>query len=206
MNDLYSLLSDLIAYPSITPKDKGCQQFIKNFLTDLGFRIHQFDKPPVSNFYAEFGTQGTCIVFAGHTDVVATGDINQWHSPPFEATLKNGQVFGRGSADMKGSVAAMLLATKNLLQQQPKIKGRLGFLITSAEEGDQFDLGTPYVMEQLQKLNISMDYCIVGEPSSTHRVGDVIKIGRRGSLSASVSIIGKQGHVAYPHLAEKPYS
>lgn len=204
MSELLNLLQNLIAFPSITPKDAGCQQYMIDFLSNLGFRIHQFPNAPVDNFYAEIGHSGPSLVFAGHTDVVAAGNLSHWQSPPFEANLSNDKVYGRGVADMKGSLAAMLIATKDFLKDNPCFNGRLGFLITSGEEGDQFDLGTPYVMKQLQQLNCHIDYCIVGEPSSTHTVGDVIKIGRRGSLTGELTLYGKQGHVAYPHLAINP--
>jgi succinyl-diaminopimelate desuccinylase len=204
MKDLKSLLSALIAFESVTPKDENCQVFMMNHLSDLGFRCKRLDKDPVSNFYAEIGDEDPLLVFAGHTDVVAVGDESKWNSNPFELTEKDGILYGRGTADMKGSLACMMLAAKSFIHDHTHFKGRLGFLITSGEEGDDFDCGTPYVMEQLDKQGIRPDYCIVGEPSSTNTVGDVVKVGRRGSLTAKLTLHGKQGHIAYPHLAENP--
>ena len=204
MTDLKNILSQLISYPSITPEDAGCQAFMIQFLEHLGFSCQQMNQGPVSNFFASYGDAGPLLVFAGHTDVVPIGDANQWHTDPFVLEDKKGMLYGRGVADMKGSLACMLLMAERFIKTYPSFQGRLGFLITSGEEGDLCDFGTPYVMEQLYRQGTSIDYCIVGEPSSTHKVGDVIKIGRRGSLSAKITIQGKQGHVAYPHLADNP--
>jgi succinyl-diaminopimelate desuccinylase len=202
--DLQTMLAKLISFPSITPKDAGCQAFMIQFLEQIGFTCQRMNQDPVSNFFASYGESGPLLVFAGHTDVVPVGELRKWLSDPFVMEHKNGMLFGRGVADMKGSLACMLLMAQRFVSTYPKFPGRLGFLITSGEEGNDYDLGTPYVMQLLAKQGIHVDYCIVGEPSSTHKVGDVIKIGRRGSLSAQITLHGKQGHVAYPHLAENP--
>ena len=159
---------------------------------------------PVSNFFARIGDAEPLFVFAGHTDVVPTGNLNQWKSNPFELHIKDNLAFGRGTADMKGSLAAMLITAERFIKNNPNFKGSLGFLITSGEEGSDFDKGTPYVMAELAKRNIKPTYCLVGEPSSTTTLGDTLKIGRRGSLTGHFIFKGKQGHVAYPHLAENP--
>ncbi|MCA0404015.1 MAG: succinyl-diaminopimelate desuccinylase [Proteobacteria bacterium] len=202
MSSLKNLLADLIAFPSITPLDAGCQAYLIKYLEELGFTCQCFDNPPVSNFFARIGDSEPLLIFAGHTDVVPVGNESSWHHDPFEMQEKNGFLYGRGVADMKGSIASMMLMAKQFTETN--YKGSLGFLITSGEEGDDYDKGTPYVMEELKKLGIHPDYCIVGEPSSTSSVGDVIKIGRRGSLSGKLELRGKQGHVAYPHLADNP--
>lgn len=204
MNELKQLLSELISFPSITPDDAGCQEFMIQFLQNLGFLCTRMNHGPVSNFFAVYGKTGPLMLFAGHTDVVAVGDAAQWVTNPFIMVEKDGLLYGRGTADMKGSLACMLLMAKRFIQTYPDFQGRLGFLITSGEEGDDYDLGTPYVMEQLKEQGIECTYCIVGEPSSTSQAGDVIKIGRRGSLNGKITLQGKQGHVAYPHLAENP--
>ena len=202
--ELKELLTALIECPSVTPDDAHCQDILINFLSKLGFRCQRFDYPPVSNFYAEYGAGDPLFLFAGHTDVVSPGDLSLWKTPAFGLTEIDGQLFGRGVADMKGSLAAMLIATKRWIKNTAEGKGRLAFLITSGEEGDDYALGTPYVMSELAKQGIKPSYCLVGEPSSTERVGDMIKIGRRGSLNGTAILQGKQGHVAYPHLADNP--
>lgn len=204
MNELKNLLAELIAIDSVTPEDKGCQEWMMRFLSELGFSCKEMNKGPVSNFFACYGTSGPLLVFAGHTDVVPVGDSHQWKTDPFVLTQEEDLLFGRGTADMKGSLACMMLMAKRFVKAYPSFDGRLGFLITSGEEGDDYDHGTPYVMEQLAQQGVHIDYCIVGEPSSTKQVGDVVKIGRRGSLNAKISIQGTQGHVAYPHLADNP--
>lgn len=204
MNSLYEILADLIERESITPFDAGCQESMLTFLSHLGFTCHPFNNSPVDNFFARYGVSSPLLVFAGHTDVVPIGDSDQWKTPPFKLSLIGDELYGRGTADMKGSLAAMLLAAKRFIDKHPSFPGSLGFLITSGEEGDLFQLGTPHVMEEIVKNGIKIDYCIVGEPSSTERIADVIKIGRRGSLSGNLTFNGKQGHVAYPHLAENP--
>ena len=204
MSELKESLSELISFPSITPDDAGCQEFMIQFFQDIGFSCQRMNQGPVSNFFASYGRSGPLLVFAGHTDVVPVGDTAKWLTDPFIMEEKDDMLYGRGTADMKGSLATMMLMAKRFTQTYPDFPGQLGFLITSGEEGDDYDLGTPYVMAQLQNQGIHIDYCVVGEPSSTAYVGDVIKIGRRGSLSAKINLLGKQGHVAYPHLAENP--
>ncbi len=204
MDELKQLLSELISFPSITPDDAGCQEFMIQFLQNLGFSCERMNQGPVANFVATYGRTGPLLVFAGHTDVVPIGDAGKWQTDPFVMVEKDGMLYGRGTADMKGSLACMLLMAKRFTQTYPDFPGRLGLLITSGEEGDDYDLGTPYVMAQLKDQGIHINYCVVGEPSSTTHVGDVIKIGRRGSLSAKIHLQGKQGHVAYPHLAKNP--
>lgn len=202
--ELQEVLTQLVNFPSITPEDAGCQEFMIEFLEQAGFMCQRMNKGPVSNFFASYGESGPLLVFAGHTDVVPVGDLKKWSSNPFVLENKNGILFGRGVADMKGSLACMLLMAQRFTTTYPKFNGRLGFLITSGEEGNDYDLGTPYVMQLLKNQGIHIDYCIVGEPSSTQEIGDVLKIGRRGSLSAKITVHGKQGHVAYPHLADNP--
>lgn len=204
MNDIKSILAKLISLPSITPEDAGCQKYMIEYFQRLGFSCQILNQGPVSNFFACFGAVGPLLVFAGHTDVVPVGDLSKWHTDPFELTDVDNMLYGRGVADMKGSLACMMVMAERFVTRNPAFQGRLGFLVTSGEEGDEFDFGTPYVMDQLQLQDIHIDYCIVGEPSSTAQAGDVIKIGRRGSLSAKIHLHGKQGHVAYPHLADNP--
>lgn len=204
MTDIKTILTQLVHYPSVTPEDAGCQEYMIRFLEKSGFSCQQMNSGPVSNFFAIYGTIGPLMVFAGHTDVVPVGELDKWTTAPFILEDKDGMLYGRGVADMKGSLASMLVMAERFVKTYPSFPARLGFLITSGEEGDDFNFGTPYVMEQLELQGIHIDYCIVGEPSSTLTVGDVVKIGRRGSLSAKISIHGKQGHVAYPHLADNP--
>lgn len=202
MHSAETLLRQLVQYPSLTPTDAGCQDFIANYLTRCGFTCTRYNSPPVSNLYAERGTEGPLLLFAGHTDVVPVGEIAAWHTPPFELVEKDGFWYGRGVADMKGGLVAMLLMAERLAKTT--LPGRIGFLITSGEEGDVFQQGTPFVMEKLKQQGICPTYCIVGEPSSDQQVGDTIKIGRRGSFTARITLHGQQGHVAYPHLAVNP--
>lgn len=204
MQSIRDILAQLIAYPSITPDDAGCQTYMIEQLEQLGFHCERFDNPPVSNFFARIGQDAPCFVFAGHTDVVPVGDLTKWAHDPFQLEEQDGFLYGRGVADMKGSLACMLVAAARFVNNHAAFTGSLGFLITSGEEGNDYDRGTPYVMAALNAKGIHPDYCIVGEPSSTHRCGDMIKIGRRGSLNATLTLHGKQGHVAYPHLAENP--
>lgn len=203
-NELQEVLEKLISFPSITPEDAGCQEYMIQFLEQAGFICQRMNQGPVSNFFASYGETGPLLVFAGHTDVVPIGEITKWFTDPFVLENKDGMLHGRGGADMKGSLACMLLMAQRFIKTYPQFHGRLGFLITSGEEGEDYDMGTPYVMQLLESQGIHIDYCVVGEPSSTHTVGDVIKIGRRGSLSAKINVHGKQGHVAYPHLADNP--
>ncbi len=197
------LTCDLIRRQSVTPEDAGCQGLLAQRLSTLGFVVHKLRFEDVDNFWAVYGDTGPIFAFAGHTDVVPSGDHKQWQSPPFEPTQKDGMLFGRGTADMKGSLAAMVTACERLLSKQPKLKGRIAFLITSDEEGVAKN-GTVKVVEWLEKRNETISWCLVGEPSSTNTVGDVIKNGRRGSLGCELRVIGIQGHVAYPQLAENP--
>lgn len=204
MSELKELLKSLVAFESITPEDAGCQDFMIDFFRSLGFQCLRFDNAPVKNFFAHWGTEKPMLIFAGHTDVVPVGEASKWNTPPFSLCESGDMLFGRGVADMKGSLAAMMQMAAEFAKNNQNFKGSLGFLITSGEEGDHYNQGTPYVMTELQRLGIHPDYCIVGEPSSTTLLGDVIKIGRRGSLNCRLSLHGKQGHVAYPHLASNP--
>lgn len=201
---LLQILEDLIGYKSVTPRDANCQRYMLNFLQNLGFRCEIFDKSPVSNFYAEYGSGEPLFIFAGHTDVVPIGNAAAWLTDPFKLTVQDGMCYGRGVADMKGSLASMMVACQKFVANNPRANGRLGLLITSGEEGDDYLCGTPHVMHELSARGVVPDYCIVGEPSSSAKVGDVIKNGRRGSLSGKLVIDGVQGHVAYPHLAKNP--
>lgn len=204
MSSLQKILTDLVRFESVTPNDAGCQNYMIGFLEALGFTCRRFDNLPVANFFAYKGEAKPRLVFAGHTDVVPVGNRQDWHTDPFSLTERNGLLYGRGTADMKGSLACMLVTAERFVRNATEARGSLGFLITSGEEGDHFDLGTPHVMALLKKLDLLPDFCVVGEPSSEHRIGDMVKIGRRGSLSAKLTLQGKQGHVAYPHLAENP--
>jgi succinyl-diaminopimelate desuccinylase len=203
MDEIIELLKNLIAFHSITPDDYGCQNYLISYLQKLGFTCYSFDNPPVNNFFAFYGSTEPLLVFAGHTDVVSPGDLAAWKTNPFELAFEGDIAYGRGVADMKGSIAAMLVAARKLVEHG-NLKGGIGLLITSGEEGDHYHLGTPYVMGQIQSMGILPKYCIVGEPSSASTIGDVIKVGRRGSLNGSITLKGKQGHVAYPHLACNP--
>lgn len=201
---LADILQKLIAYKSITPKDFGCQQYMLEILQKLGFKTEIFKQGEVDNFYAEYGDSGPLLIFAGHTDVVPAGPESLWTSDPFTLNIRDGYYFGRGVADMKGSLACMLMACKKFVENNPNPLARLGLLITSGEEGNDYMDGTPHVINILKSRGNLPEYCVVGEPSSTKFVGDVIKIGRRGSLNAKLVVEGIQGHVAYPHLAKNP--
>lgn len=198
-----TLAMALIAQPSVTPGDHGCQPLLISRLAAMGFQIETLRFGETDNFYAVYGQHGPLLCFAGHTDVVPAGDESSWTSPPFVPTQRNGYLYGRGAADMKSSIAAFVTACERLLAAQPDLPIRLAFLITSDEEGDGFD-GTKRVVETLQHRGEHIDYCIVGEPTAVTKVGDMIKNGRRGSLSGTLVVHGKQGHVAYPHLASNP--
>ncbi|MCD9457462.1 succinyl-diaminopimelate desuccinylase [Marinibactrum halimedae] len=201
------LAMDLIRRRSVTPKDEDCQTLMIERLSSIGFHVTQLawgeGDERVVNFWAVRGESGPLLAFAGHTDVVPSGPEDQWHFPPFEPTIYEGMLYGRGAADMKGSLAAMVTACERFVENHPNHKGRIGFLITSDEEGPA-KYGTVKVVEWLQAQNETVDWCIVGEPSSTHQAGDVIKNGRRGSLGGWLTVHGVQGHVAYPHLAKNP--
>jgi succinyl-diaminopimelate desuccinylase len=193
----------LLKQASITPDDAGCQTVIADRLKKGGFDITHLRYGKVDNLWARKGSSEPLFVFVGHTDVVPTGDMNKWQFPPFEPTVHEGYLYGRGAQDMKSNIAAMIIAVEKFLHETPDFTGSIGFLITSDEEGPSID-GTVRVVEYLQSQQIKINYCIVGEPSSQNVVGDILKIGRRGSLSAELIIHGKQGHIAYPHLAINP--
>ncbi|MDE1189004.1 MAG: succinyl-diaminopimelate desuccinylase [Pantoea sp.] len=196
------LAQQLIRRPSLSPDDAGCQALLIARLEAIGFTVEPMHIEDTLNFWATRG-QGETLAFAGHTDVVPPGDANRWINPPFEPTIRDGMLFGRGAADMKGSLAAMVVAAERFVAAHPNHKGRLAFLITSDEEASAAN-GTVKVVERLMARHERMDYCLVGEPSSTEVVGDVVKNGRRGSITANLTIHGVQGHVAYPHLADNP--
>lgn len=195
------LTCELIRRPSITPEDINCQECLGERLQALGFTLYPLRFGSVDNLWAERGSGGPLLCFAGHTDVVPPGE--HWQSDPFQPELRDGLLYGRGAADMKGSLAAMVVACEQFIAAHPDHTGRLAFLLTSDEEGPAVD-GTVRVMEWLAQRGEQIDYCVVGEPSSTSRVGDVIKNGRRGSLGGRLVVRGIQGHVAYPHLADNP--
>ena len=197
------LALDLISRPSVTPEDEGCQPLMIGRLKKLGFEIETLRFAEVDNFWARKNSTGPLLVFAGHTDVVPTGPVDKWDVHPFKPEVIDGVLYGRGAADMKGSLASMIIACENFITEHPQHKGSIGFLITSDEEGPATN-GTVKVIEHLEARNEKIDMCLVGEPSSTNKLGDVVKNGRRGSLSGNLTILGKQGHVAYPHLAENP--
>jgi len=197
------LACDLMSRRSVTPEDAGCQELMIKRLEAIGFHIERLRFEEVDNFWAIRGSEGPIVAFAGHTDVVPTGPEAQWQRPPFEPVIEDGMLWGRGAADMKGSLASMIIAVENFVAEHPDHKGRIAFLITSDEEGPAIN-GTVKVMEWLESNNTKIEWCIVGEPSSTNAVGDVIKNGRRGSLGATLTIKGVQGHVAYPQLADNP--
>lgn len=211
MSDTLKLLEALIARPSVTPDDAGCQTLIAERLAPLGFEIERMDRGPaearVSNLWAirrgQLGEQGPVLMFAGHTDVVPTGALSAWQSDPFVPSYREGRIHGRGAADMKGSVAAMVVAAEEFARQHPQHAGSLALLLTSDEEGPA-QHGTVVCCEQLKARGQRLDYCLVGEPTSVEQLGDMIKNGRRGTLSGRLSVRGIQGHVAYPHLARNP--
>jgi succinyl-diaminopimelate desuccinylase len=203
MSKTLDLAIDLVQRASITPKDEGCQTVIADYLQPLGFEIEHLRFGDVDNLWARRGETAPLFVFAGHTDVVPTGNLDAWQFPPFAATQQEGFLYGRGTADMKGSIAAMLVAVENFVHQHPQHLGSIGFLITSDEEGPSVD-GTVKVVEHLQARQEVIDYCVIGEPTSVQQLGDMVKTGRRGSLSGHLTIHGTQGHVAYPHLSDNP--
>ena len=203
MRDVIQTTKDLIARPSVTPLDEGCQPYMDEILSAVGFKNETMVFEDTTNMWSRKGSEKPLFCFAGHTDVVPTGPEDKWQFPPFEPTIKDGFLYGRGSADMKGSLAAMLCATERFVTDYPDHKGSIAYLITSDEEGP-FINGTTRVIDTLEARNEKIDYCIVGEPSSTTRTGDVIKNGRRGSLTGDLVVKGIQGHVAYPHLVENP--
>ncbi|WP_113954539.1 succinyl-diaminopimelate desuccinylase [Arenicella xantha] len=202
-----ALTKQLIAAQSVTPNDAGCQMLMTERLSELGFHIEAMnfsDKHgTVQNFWARRGNAKPCLAFAGHTDVVPTGDLKQWESDPFTPTERDGMLYGRGTADMKTSLAAFVTSIERFVSEHPDHKGSIALLITSDEEGPS-TCGTVKVIQELEARSEKIDYCLVGEPSSTNQLGDVIKNGRRGSLGCVLTILGTQGHVAYPHLADNP--
>ncbi len=202
-SETLALAKELISRPSVTPEDEGCQQVIGERLAALGFELETMVFEDTTNLWARRGQGRKVFCFAGHTDVVPPGDVNDWQFPPFDPTIHDGYLYGRGAADMKGSLAAMVTATEAFIEKHPNVDADIAFLITSDEEGP-FINGTKRVIETLQARNEPIDWCIVGEPSSTDKLGDVVKNGRRGSLTGDLTVLGIQGHVAYPHLADNP--
>ncbi len=203
MSPTLALTKALIERASVTPSDGGCHALLAERLEAMGFVVESLPFGDVQNFWARLGTQGPLFAFAGHTDVVPPGPSEHWDSDPFAPQVRDGILYGRGAADMKGSIAAMITACERLIASGRPLRGSIAFLITSDEEGSAVN-GTVKVVEVLEKRQEKIQYCIVGEPSSTAQVGDVIKIGRRGSLHGRLTVHGIQGHVAYPHLARNP--
>lgn len=203
MSSTLDLASDLIVRPSITPEDIGCQDMMTIRLDAIGFQTEKLRFKNVRNFWSRRGTAAPLFVFAGHTDVVPPGPPEAWASAPFQPEVRDGYLYGRGAADMKGSLAAMVVACEAFVAKHPNHKGSIGFLVTADEEGPATH-GTVKVMEHLIKRGDKIDWCVVGEPTGEKNVGDVIKNGRRGSLNGTLHVHGTQGHVAYPHLAENP--
>jgi len=203
MSEALALTQELISRPSVSPSDGGCQAVLIERLTALGFRIESLPFGPVENFWAEHGEGGPVFCFAGHTDVVPTGPVEDWRTDPFVPVIHDGILYGRGAADMKSGLAAMVTACEEFLGRHPKHRGTIAFLITSDEEGPSVD-GTRRVVEVLQARGQRIDWCLIGEPSSESRLGDTIKIGRRGSLSGRLTVHGIQGHIAYPQSADNP--
>ncbi|MEH6466608.1 MAG: succinyl-diaminopimelate desuccinylase [Porticoccus sp.] len=203
MTPTLELTCELIRRHSVTPDDAGCQQLMIERLEAIGFHVVKLPFGDVENFWAVRGDDGPTLCFAGHTDVVPTGPENGWQHPPFEPTIKGNLLYGRGAADMKGSLAAMITAVENFIAENPDHHGKIAFLITSDEEGIAIN-GTVKVVEWLVAQNAIPEWCLVGEPSSTSQTGDAVKNGRRGSLGGALTIKGIQGHVAYPHLADNP--
>ena len=203
MSDTLALTEDLLRRPSVSPEDHGCLGVIGARLAAVGFLNETLAFPPVENLWSRRGTGRPLLCFAGHTDVVPTGPREEWHTDPFEPVIRDGILYGRGSADMKSGLAAMVTATERFVARHPQHAGSLAFLLTSDEEGPSVD-GTRRVMQVLEARGEKIDYCVVGEPTSHERLGDTIKIGRRGSLSGRLTVHGVQGHIAYPHLADNP--
>lgn len=203
MSKTLALTEQLIALDSVTPEDKGCQNTLIALLEPLGFICETIQSGDVTNLWARRGSAQPLLVFAGHTDVVPTGPVSQWKSNPFAPTHRDGKLFGRGAADMKTSIAAFIVAVEEFVATTPAHNGSIGLLITSDEEGPATD-GTVIVCKLLQERGVQMDYCIVGEPTSSEVLGDMIKNGRRGTMSGKLVVKGIQGHIAYPHLAKNP--
>jgi succinyl-diaminopimelate desuccinylase len=203
MSPTLDLTAELLRRPSISPEDHGCLDIIGTRLAALGFRNERLRYPPVDNLWATRGEGRPLLCFAGHTDVVPTGPREEWHTDPFEPVVKDGLLYGRGAADMKSGLAAMVTATERFLARHADHRGTLAYLLTSDEEGPSVD-GTRRVMQVLEARGVKIDWCVVGEPTSHESLGDTIKIGRRGSLSGRLTVHGVQGHIAYPHLAHNP--
>jgi succinyl-diaminopimelate desuccinylase len=203
MSPTLELTQKLISRPSITPDDEGCQKIISERLAKVNFNIESMRFGDVDNLWARYGDKAPLLVFAGHTDVVPTGPLDKWQSPPFEPEIRGDLLFGRGACDMKSGLAAMIVAAEKFVQEHPSFAGSIAFLVTSDEEGASID-GTKKVIAELVKRNEKIDYCIVGEASSDHQLGDQIRVGRRGSLHGKLMIHGKQSHIAYPELADNP--
>ena len=202
-SDTLELSLQLLRQPSVTPIDHDCQNIMAERLAKIGFNIENMRCEDVDNLWARRGTESPVFCFAGHTDVVPTGQLDAWNSDPFLPSIRDGKLYGRGSADMKTALAAMVVASERFVKKHPNHKGSIAFLITSDEEGPSIN-GTVKVVETLEARNEKMTWCLVGEPSSTHQLGDIVKNGRRGSLNGVLTVQGKQGHVAYPHLAQNP--
>ena len=202
-SDTLDLSLQLLRQPSVTPVDHTCQSIMADRLANIGFNIESMRFEDVDNLWARRGTTSPVFCFAGHTDVVPTGSLDAWNSDPFLPEIREGKLYGRGSADMKTALAAMVIASERFVAQHPNHKGSIAFLITSDEEGPSIN-GTVKVVETLEARQEKITWCLVGEPSSTQRLGDIVKNGRRGSLNAHLTVKGKQGHVAYPHLALNP--
>jgi succinyl-diaminopimelate desuccinylase len=203
MSETLDLTENLLRRRSVTPADEGCQQLMTERLAAAGFHIEWLPFGSVQNFWARRGAAAPLFCFAGHTDVVPTGPLEEWRGDPFVPAVHDGMLYGRGAADMKSGLAAMLTATEDFVRRHPQHRGSIAFLITSDEEGPSVD-GTRRVVQRLAERGERIDWCVMGEPSSERTVGDTIKVGRRGSLSARLTVHGVQGHVAYPHLAENP--
>ena len=204
MSEVLDLTCDLIRRRSVTPEDAGCLPLIGDRLQRAGFRVEHLRYGEVDNLWATHGTAGPTLVFLGHTDVVPSGPEASWQSPPFEPTVRDGRLYGRGTADMKGSVAAMVVALEQFVAAHPDHRGRAGLLLTSDEEGPTNLNGVRKVVEHFRAIGERIDWCVVGEPSAKERLGDLIRVGRRGSLSGTLSVRGVQGHVAYPEKALNP--
>ena len=204
MSNVLDLACDLIRRRSVTPEDAGCLPLIGGRLVSAGFRVEHLRYGDVDNLWAVHGTAGPTLIFLGHTDVVPSGPEASWQSPPFEPTIRDGRLYGRGAADMKGSVAAMVVALEQFVAAYPDHRGRVGLLLTSDEEGPANLDGVRKVVEHFRAIGERIDWCVVGEPSAKQRLGDLIRVGRRGSLSGTLGVHGVQGHVAYPEKALNP--
>ncbi|MGY6276309.1 succinyl-diaminopimelate desuccinylase [Methylomonas sp. MgM2] len=203
MTDTLSLLKQLITRESVTPDDAGCQEIIAHRLVEFGFKDERLDFADTQNQWLRRGHEAPLFVFLGHTDVVPTGPLDSWDSPPFQPSIRDGKLYGRGAADMKGSIAAFITAVERFVAQYPEHHGSIAILLTSDEEGIATN-GVVKVVDVLENRQEKIDWCLVGEPSSNRKLGDVIRVGRRGSLNAKLTVYGIQGHVAYPELAENP--